>query len=203
MPVLEITQLRLKGITVADPALLENLSAVRDSLQTNSVFYSCIEDPNLVYIFGIWRSLDAHLQFLASPARDQVLGPQEDILGFEWTVHQRLDETASLPLEFPILVIERLLVQERNIDTFDHALDRHARHLQGNCSAKFSHGWRCDAPEGTHEAIIFSGWEDTETHVSFSAGQQREGVEGNTSIERGAYEEVLVHHLWNMERQTL
>jgi len=74
MPVVEITQLRLKGLLTDDPLLLDSLSLVRDKLQTDSRFFSCIEDPSLVYIFGFWESLDAHLQFLASPARDEVLG---------------------------------------------------------------------------------------------------------------------------------
>jgi hypothetical protein len=202
MPVLEITQLRLKGITVADSALLKNLSAVRDKLQTNSVFYCCIEDPTLVYIFGIWHSLDAHLEFLASSTRDAVLGPQADILDFEWTVHQELDGVASLPLNAPILAIERLLVQGWCVLTFEQAVTRHARLLQENHSTETIHGWRCDAPAGTHEAIIFSGCKDKKSHTPFSGRRFVNNNNADVSIERG-YEEVFSHHLWNLEHKAL
>jgi hypothetical protein len=195
MPVLEVTQLRLKGILVADPALLENLSAVRNKLQTNSSFYSCVEDPTLVYVLGIWNSLAAHMEFLASPARDEVLGPQTDILGFEWTIHQELDAMTSLPLDAPILAIERLLVKEHCVDAFDQAVSKHASLLQDSHLAKITHGWRCDPPASSHEAVILSGWKD-QNYISFSAGQHKHG--SNASIE-GEFEEILVHHAWNLE----
>jgi hypothetical protein len=200
MPVLEITQLRLKGITVADSALLKNLSAVRDKLQTNSVFYCCIEDPTLVYIFGIWHSLDAHLEFLASSIRDAVLGPQADILDFEWTVHQELDAVASLPLNAPVLAIERLLVQGWCVPTFEQAVIRHARLLQENHSTETTHGWRCDAPAGTHEAIIFSGCKDTKPHTPFSGRRFVANDNADIFIE-GGYEQVMSHRLWNLEHK--
>ena len=202
MPVLEITQLCLKGITVADSALLENLSAVRDQLETNSVFYCCIKNPTLVYIFGIWPSLGAHMEFLASPKRDTILGPQTDILDFGWTVHMELGAMASLPLDAPVLVIERLLVQEHDVHTFDQAVIRHARLLQDNYSIKVTHGWRCDAPAGTHEAIILSGWEDTNTHIPVDTRWCEPSDTTGVSIEGGC-EEILVHHLWNLEHETI
>jgi hypothetical protein len=202
MPVLEITQLRLKGITVADSTLLENLSTIRDKLQTNSVFYCCIEDPTLIYIFGLWHSLNAHLDFLASPTRDAVLGPQADILDFRWTIHQELDAMTSLPLNAPVLAIERLLVQEHCVHAFNQAIIRHAGLLQDSTSAKVTHGWRCDTPARTHEAIIFSGWKDTETHIPVSARRYEYDDTTDISIEEGC-EEILVHHLWNLEHKVL
>jgi hypothetical protein len=202
MPVLEITQLRLKRITVADSALLKNLSAVRDKLQTNSVFYCRIEDPTLVYIFGIWHSLDAHLEFLASSTRDAVLGPQADILGFEWTVHQELEAVTSLPLNAPVLAIARLRLQGWCVPIFEQAVIRHARLFQKNHSTETTHGWRCDAPAGTHEAIIFHGCKDTKSHTPFSGSRFINNNNADVSIER-EYEEVISHHLWNLEHKVL
>src|SRR5699024_7475874 len=105
--VLEVTQLRLRELSADDPALLESLSTVRAELQTGSHFYNCIDDPGLIYILGTWPSLNAHIDFLASPSKDHILGPQEKMLQFCWTVHVELGGVNLLPLDMPILVIER------------------------------------------------------------------------------------------------
>src|SRR4051812_38878765 len=98
MPVLEVTQLRLKGISAADQSLLDSLDAVRSILKTNSRFYHCIEEPSLIYILGIWPSLAAHRAFLDSPECHEILGPQEELLEFQWSLHMELDAMVSLPL---------------------------------------------------------------------------------------------------------
>tara|TARA_R110002003_G_scaffold52_28_gene4618 strand:+ start:2790 stop:3065 length:276 start_codon:yes stop_codon:yes gene_type:complete len=61
---------------------------------------------------GVWPNLEAHLKFLASPARNEVLGPQEAMLEFQWTAHVELDSMSSLPLDAPILALKRLSVKE-------------------------------------------------------------------------------------------
>jgi heme-degrading monooxygenase HmoA len=200
MPILELTQLRLKGPSATDPALLQDLSTVREKLQTKSQFYSCIEDPTLIYILGSWLSLEQHRRFLASPSRNEVLGPQESVLQFCWTVHMELDSMSSLPLDAPVLAIERLLVEENSIDMFDQAALRHARHLQGSHPFKVVHGWRCDTPTGRHEALIFSGWKNADAHVTFK--EKDEGrSDGDSAAVSVQHEQMLVHHAWNLERK--
>jgi hypothetical protein len=171
MPVLEVTQLRLRRLSAHDPLLLESLSIVRGKLHTKSQFYTCIEDPTTLYILGIWRDLQQHQDFLASPARDEVLGPQEDMLDFQWTVHIEVEGMSSLPLDAPVLAIERLSVPEDCVDAFEQAA---ARNLGNN--------------------PIISGWEHAQAHVSFTARQKRHG-----DREHGPYEELLVHHAVNLE----
>ena len=168
MAVLEITQLRLRNVAADDPALLENLSAVREKLHTSSQFYNCIEDPKLIYILGIWPNLEAHLKFLDSPARDEVLGPQEDMLQFCWTVHVEIDGLHLLPLEAPVLAMERLRFKEECVEDLERDVTSYAQQLRGNHTFKVAHGWRCDAP-GTHEALVFTGWETAQTHVTLTA----------------------------------
>lgn len=200
MPVLEITQLRLTRLHPDDPALVETLSTVRDLLQTNSQFYACVEDPTIIYILGMWPSLEAHLAFLASPARDEILGPQQDMLEFQWTVHMELESMSSLPSYAPILAMERLSVQANYVDAFDQAAIRHVQVLQGSHQCEVALGWRIDAAAGSHEAIIFSGWTDAQAHVTFIARQQDPGNDNVTAaIEQ--YEELLVHHAKNLERE--
>ncbi|KAH7401662.1 hypothetical protein BKA66DRAFT_405817 [Pyrenochaeta sp. MPI-SDFR-AT-0127] len=196
MPVLEVTQLRLKGLHAHDAALLQSLSLVRGKLHTMSHFYNCIQDPTLIYILGIWPSLEAHLDFLASPARDAVLGPQEDVLDFCWTVHMVLDGMASLPLDAPVLAIERLSVRGDCVDAFDQAAVQHAQLLKRSHPFAVAHGWRCDAPAGSHEALIFTGWENTQAHVAFAATH-----DGHHAALLGQYEHIELHHATNLEQQ--
>ncbi|KAF1926073.1 uncharacterized protein M421DRAFT_23467, partial [Didymella exigua CBS 183.55] len=160
MPVVEITQLRLKGVAVDDPALLESLSQARGKLQTNSRFFSCIEASRLIYIFGVWPSLDAHLEFLASPARDEVLGPQEAFLEFQWTIHLELDTISPLLLDAPFLAIERFDIDAVNVEAYDQVVKNHARELQssGREPSDVTYAWRCDMPTGSHEAAILTSW---------------------------------------------
>lgn len=199
MPVLELTCLRLEGLAVDDPRLLKSLSAVRDSLHTQSHFYSCIEDPTIIYILGLWPSLDAHLAFLDSPAREQVLAPQQDLLSFQWTAHMELDSMRSLPLDAPILALERLRVEARILEAFDQAATKHAQHLRASHPFKVAFGWRIDAATGTHEALILSGWEREITHVSFAMLHKGRGEGGDAAL-AGSFEELVVHRGWNLER---
>lgn len=196
MPVLEITQLRLKGLPFNDPSLLQNLSAVREQLQTKSQFYTCIEDPTKLYIVGIWRDLKQHLDFLASPARDEVLGPQEDMLDFEWTVHIEVESIDALPLDVPVLAIERVIVKEGSVVVFEQAAERHAQQLRGGTWLQILYNWRCDTASPKAEAVFLTGWENAEDHFSFFEKlQDRDGPEA-----AGMVGQLLLHHARNLER---
>ncbi|KAH8730078.1 hypothetical protein GQ44DRAFT_476977 [Phaeosphaeriaceae sp. PMI808] len=199
MAVLEVTQLRLKGPPAGDPKLLESLSIVRAKLQTKSQFYSCIEDPTKLYILGLWRDLEQHINFLASPVRDEVLGPQEDMLEFQWTVHMEIESMSSLPLDAPVLALERLSVKKGCIDVCHQAATRYAHLSQGSHPCKVTHGWRCDASPEAHELVIFSGCENAQAHVTFATRQQSYDSSDHATT-MGQYEELLVHHAWNLER---
>ncbi|KAF2848908.1 hypothetical protein T440DRAFT_427557 [Plenodomus tracheiphilus IPT5] len=198
MPILEITQLRLKGVAAHDPALLENLSDVRRKIQTSSRFYSCIEDPALIYILGIWPSLEAHLEFLASPARDEVLGPQENVLKFCWTAHLELDSMNSLPLDTPVLGIEKLRIGGGYRAEFEQVVARYAHILESTHTTKVKHAWRCDPP-GSHELFLFSGWRDLKSHVTFA--EKHQGGSGNDVADITCpYDQMQIHHARCLER---
>ncbi|KAF2662315.1 hypothetical protein K491DRAFT_585862 [Lophiostoma macrostomum CBS 122681] len=198
MPVLEVTQLRLKGVAADDPSLLESLSMVRGKLQTSSRFYSCVEDPTLIFILGIWPSLEAHHEFLASPARDEILGPQEELLDFQWSIHMPLDGTASLPLDAPVLSIAKIAVKEDCVDAYDKAAAKDAQLLATHTRPyNVVNGWRCDTSSGTHEAFIFTGWETKEAHIGSVAKIQK--ATAFPAI-KGLYTDYEVSHARNMER---
>lgn len=200
MPVLEVTCLRATRLAVDDPKVLQSLTAVRGQLQTNSQFYSCIEDPAIVYILGMWPDLDTHLVFLSSPTAGEILGPQEDVLSFEWTTHMELDSMQSLPLDAPILAIERVIVDQNCADAFNYAATNHLRHSGGSHPRKLAFGWRIDAPVESHEAIIFTGWATVQAHVTFAAWQTCLG-DGDPAKIRGQYEVLVSHHGINLERE--
>lgn len=197
MPVVEITQLRLKGLTVDDPALLESLSLVRGKLQTNSRFFSCIEDSSLVYIFGVWPSLDAHLEFLASPARSEILGPQENILDFQWTAHLELNAISPLLLDVPFIAIEKVDVNGDQVGAWNQDIDEHVRHLQKTDQLDVIHGWRCDTPIGSHEAITLTRVLSLDPDVAFAGRHTALDPQGNDT---GAYRSILFHRARNIEQ---
>ncbi|KAF2266622.1 hypothetical protein CC78DRAFT_120852 [Lojkania enalia] len=200
MPILEVTKLRLKGVQATDPTLLKNLSSVRSKLQTNSQFYNCIEDPSLIYILGIWPSLDAHDHFLASPTRSEVLGPQEEFLEFQWTIHMELDAMSSLPLNAPVMAISRLFVKAESVDAFSGAVLPHERTTEDAASKPYNavKSWRCDAEPGKHEAVIFTGWDTAQAHAVFTA--EVRGTTEHAAISQH-YEGMDVQLVRNMEKQ--
>lgn len=197
MPVVEITQLRLRGVTANDPSLLESLSHVRDQLQTNSRFFSCVDESSLIYIFGSWPSLEAHLKFLASPARDEVLGPQEATLDFQWTIHLELDDTMSQLFDAPFLAIERFHVDAADVEAYSNIAADHARKLESEDRGlmKVTYAWRCDLPAGSCESAILTTW-GTEDHGNTEAGR-------HITLDRasdGSFRRILFHRAWNIEQ---
>ncbi|RMZ66042.1 dimeric alpha-beta barrel [Pyrenophora seminiperda CCB06] len=169
MPVLEITQLRLKGIAADDPALLETLSIVRDKLQTNSQFYVSVEESELIFVLGIWPNLDAHRKFLASPAREEILGPQEDMLEFCWTIHVDFGGMHLIAADAPILAMERVCVEEEGVEVVERAVAKYMQRLKASHPFKIAHGWRCDLSSGNHEVLLIGGWETAQSHVAFTS----------------------------------
>jgi heme-degrading monooxygenase HmoA len=198
MPILELTQLRLKGVEPTHPSLLDSLSVVRGKLHTNSRFYNCIEDRALIFILGIWPSLDAHLEFLHSPARDEVLGPQEHLLDFQWTVHVEIDAMADLPLDAPVMAIARLFVNSDAVHAFRQAAAKHVQLIAERTQHNAVNGWRYDAEPGKHEALVITGWESAESHAAFTAKACSENPDYPAM--EGLYEDMKLYHARNMER---
>ncbi|KAF3039180.1 hypothetical protein E8E12_006313 [Didymella heteroderae] len=196
MHVVEITQLRLRGVTANDPALLESLSQVRRKLQTDSHFFSCIDESSLIYIFGIWPSLDAHLAFLASPARDEVLSPQEAILNFQWTIHLELDAITPQLFDSPFLAIERFDVDAAKVEAYDQIVADHLRKLRCNDRGLIgvTYAWRCDMPTRSHEAAILTTW-SSDGDGSTKAGR-RITLEHDDDE---SFRRILFHRAWNIE----
>jgi hypothetical protein len=104
-----------------------------------------------------------------------------------------------LPLDAPFLAIERLSVNGDCVNSFDQAATRHIRLLEDSYTYRVVCGWRVDAAAESHEALLFTGWENAHAHVSFAARQHDLGV-GEATCD-GQYKELSVHHTWNLERE--
>lgn len=117
MGVLELTLLHLKpGTKPSDSNLLHNLRTIRTQLKTNSRFFVDTDSspqPTNLFILGLWPTLQAHHNFLASPERDEVLRPQEQQTAFQWSVHlENVESMDNLPLDGKDLIIRRLVFSD-------------------------------------------------------------------------------------------
>lgn len=199
MPVLEVCQLQLReGVLASDETLLRNLSGVRSVIKTKSRFYHCIEDPSIIYILGVWPSLEAHEAFLASPEK-KILSSQDDQLEFQWMLHVELEDMSVLPLDAPVIAIARLYIKGgEHIDEYNRIVDKYRDTIADATKPhKVVDGWRCDSQPGKHEALMFSGWESIEAHRAFTAKMREE--EEYASI-RDNYEGMEVRHARDMEK---
>jgi hypothetical protein len=64
--------------------------------------------------------------------------------------------------------MERLRFKEECVEYLERAVTSYTQQRRGNHTFRVAHGWRCDAP-GTHEALVFTGWETAQTHVTLIA----------------------------------
>jgi heme-degrading monooxygenase HmoA len=202
MSVLEILRLRVKhGISPTDPAILSSLITVRSNLRskvtdTNSKFYQCVEDPSLIYVFGIWPSLEAHKAFLSSPSKSAILAPQDDLVDFNWMLHIPLSDMEDLPLDAPVLSIARMQPfggGERLVE-FTDVIEKYIRLAT---PWKRVDRWRVDCEEGKKELVLLSGWESIDSHESFTSGVRRDHSQYASAM--GHLEKGEIKHARNME----
>jgi heme-degrading monooxygenase HmoA len=208
MPVLEILQLKIKPtISTTNPSILTSLRTVRQSLAqevhpTHSRFYQSIEDPYLIYVFGLWDSLSQHHDFLSSPLRTEILLPQEDLLDFSWCIHIEIDSMQQLPLEAPIVAIARIKLKSGDHHVKTHeAITARYRSVLEERTRPFGvvEGRRVDGGvEGGKEEVVITGWETKEDHLAFGVGL-REKNEDYRGL-REHWEGVEASHVRHMER---
>lgn len=76
-----------------------------------------------------------------------------------------------LPLDAPVISLARFFVKggEDRVE-FQRILDKsRPKIVERTKPFKMVDGWRCDAEEGTQEALVFSGWTSAKDHVEFTA----------------------------------
>lgn len=174
-----MTALRIKSpYTATTPALLKSLQQVRAQLGNHSRFYHILEDPSQVYILGLWPSLAAHQEFLASPKSKEILGPQGDKLEFVWGSHIPLESYDQLPLKANLLAFTRLWIAPQDVEGYQAIVDQNQPIV---ASVTAPHPvyttWRIDAPEGKPESVLFTGWENLPVHEAFMEKRSAESKE--------------------------
>jgi hypothetical protein len=179
MPVLEILQLKIKpSISPTDPSILTSLRTVRSSLAqkvhpTHSRFFCALEDPALIYVFGLWPNVATHQAFLSSPLKPSILSPQDDLLDFNWMIHIPLEdeETLSSTLEAPIVAIARLHVKGGEHVICHKEITGQYGHMLVERTKPFGvvEGWRVDKEAGSEEQVVITGWEAKEDNMAFMA----------------------------------
>lgn len=206
MPILEICQLKIKPhLSKDDPSLLLALQKARTELRektvnTQSHFFRCIEDPSLIYILGIWPSLDRHKEFLASPHKAEILDAQDELFDFRWIIHTSLSDAGwdDIPLNAPVLGIARLFVKPEGVKPYQEVVDKYSSQVEeGTKPYKLFTEWRVDCEDGKFEHVFLTGWKKEGDHAAFTKKTREEhpdyaGVRNN-------YEGMDVKHARDME----
>ncbi|EPE32007.1 hypothetical protein GLAREA_12089 [Glarea lozoyensis ATCC 20868] len=173
--ILEITLLRHKEDRTTEnfKAALEALIKVRENLAnsvyaTQSKFFSPIDNPSEIYIFGFWPSIAAHQDFLANEElSSRILAPQEGLLDFVWGHHVELpgldDQTGfleHLPLDAPLVG----LLMYNNSRDYESWGKSYAEYTNGLKLATKGYpllkGTFCEPNDGesTPDDFVLSGW---------------------------------------------
>lgn len=175
MPVLEVLQLRVReGVSPSDPSIHSSLVEVRAVLSsrvvnTESHFYQCIEDTTLIYLLGIWPSLEAHNAFLSSAEKAEILSSQDKFLDFSWMLHIPISSMSEIPLDAPVLHVARLHVLDVERVTFLERILSSHRGKIGEATKPYNvvSEWRLDTEEARQEVITITGWKSMGAHMAF------------------------------------
>lgn len=206
MSILEICQLKIKAHLSHDhPSLLVALQKARAGLRdkvinTQSHFYRCIEDPSLIYILGLWPSLDRHKEFLASPHKREILDEQDELFDFQWIIHTEIQGgMESIPLQAPVLGIARLFIKKEGVSAYQAVVDKYRNVIEmGSEPYKPFAAWRVDCENGNYEHLIITGWQQEGDHGIFTRKTGEEYPE--YAGVRENYEGMDVRHVRDMER---
>jgi hypothetical protein len=115
-------------------------------------------------------------------------------------MHVELDGMHTLPLEAPILAIERLIFKKECMESVEKVVARYTQQLQRMNSFKTVYGWRCDAAQETHEALVFTGHGNAQIHSTFAA----KGIDdNNTAMLNEQFETVQIILGRNLERKDI
>lgn len=206
MAILEICQLKIKPhLSQDDPSLLAALQKARTGLRekvvdTQSRFYCCIEDPSLIYILGLWPSLNRHKEFLHSPHKAEILDEQDELFDFQWIIHTEIDGGLEVvPVQAPVMGIARLFIKEDGVAGYQAVVDKYGKVIEeGTKPYKSFAAWRVDCEDGKYEHLVITGWEKEGNHAAFTQKTRQEYPE--YAGVRENYEGMDVKHVRHMER---
>lgn len=168
MAIIELAHISLKnGLTATDPQLKKNLKEVKRVIEEYSklqtLFYTQIDDPSVMFVIGAWESKDKHQHgFTGSPEQNQILDLIKDQMSIDWMHYMNVEQTA-LPLDAPVLVIVKAVVaRDTHKWMFDQDFAAGTSSLGG---ARYGALAAWNVPKDEHEEIVrvhFSGWDGVE-----------------------------------------
>ena len=128
-----------------------------------TLFFSQIDDPTVVFVIGAWESKDAHQHgFDGSPQQAEIINLIKDQLGIEW-MHYMDVEQSKIPINAPVLaIIKATLPKGTSKVAFDQEFASRTRTLGGGRYGAIS-AWNIfkNHKEDTVRTN-FSGWESIE-----------------------------------------
>ncbi|KIX09765.1 uncharacterized protein Z518_00846 [Rhinocladiella mackenziei CBS 650.93] len=165
MAIIELAKINLKGgITASDPLLMMNTKEVKRVIEEYSklqtLFYTQIDDPTVMFVIGAWESKDQHQHgFEGSPQQDEIYGLIKGQMEIEW-MHYMDIEQSRIPINAPVLaMIKETLPSDIQKTAFDHEFVTRTQRLGGAHYGAVS-AWNLlkDDTEATVR-VNFSGWE--------------------------------------------
>lgn len=179
MAVIEVTIYRLQDATTFNPmAILELLrqAVTTYSHVSKSEFraYQEKETHSKFYIVGLWKSLAAQTEFVASDIHGKLLSLLDCMLVVESIELIELHDDTALPMSQPILSLDYYTISKKA--DFDEAFELVKHHLATATNQSFIGGHRINSKI----FVLISGWKSvkdhtitfTENNVSFLTGLQ-------------------------------
>jgi hypothetical protein len=102
-----------------------------------------------------------------------------------------LKATNPLLLDAPFIAVKRLNVKADYAVTYNQDIQAHVRRVKLIDPLNVTHGWRCDALAGNHDAIILISPTYTGPHITSASGRTLLSRDGDVEE---AFQETQVHH---------
>ncbi|OAP61573.1 hypothetical protein AYL99_03776 [Fonsecaea erecta] len=169
MAIIELAHITLKnGIQATDPQLKKNLKEVKRVIEEYSklqtLFYTQIDDPSVLFVIGAWETKDHHQHgFDGSPQQAEILNLIKDQMGIDWMHYIDVDQS-RIPLDAPVLAIIRETFAKHGVirTQFDQEFASQTSSLGGARYGAVS-AWNIHKDNKERDVRVnFSGWESVE-----------------------------------------
>lgn len=195
MAVTELALMRiLPPTTATSQSLLSHLKAVKEAIEKFSgfefTFYQCLEDPNIILVFGGWSSVEFHMeQWLPSKENQDFVQLLKDEANIEWMWHVNIEPVDRSSIEnAKVIALGRHRIIDGQKETFEKRFGEVRGGLErfAGGSQLVKGGWRLhrgfvnegvedEFKEGTSaEWIFLTGWDSKEAHGDFSKSKEFE-----------------------------
>ncbi|KIW90650.1 uncharacterized protein Z519_08433 [Cladophialophora bantiana CBS 173.52] len=169
MAIIELAHITLKnGITATDPELKKNLREVKrvieDYSKLQTLFYTQIDDPSVMFVIGAWETKDHHqYSFDGSPQQAEILKLIKDQIGIDWMHYIDVDQS-RIPLDAPVVAIIKETFAKHGVvrTQFDQEFASQTSSLGGARHGAIS-AWNIPKDNKERDVRVnFSGWESVE-----------------------------------------